>query len=309
MDESLGYEAFYRGAQQAAHKAMEDHGRADYDGFALHAGVAVEKLAKALLVSKNPIYIAEMRGSAEILFHLGGHRKSDKVRTIGASEAIGRLRMLDVLPVNRQLDLLIDLRNGVAHTSSTEQSKALLPVLAQTVESLILESDGSLADFWGRWTETSVAAIDQRRTQIERDVLVRVRQARHRFEDRFTGLPEGAKEKVLDAPHVGFDRMMVTNPTTSGGGRTIAFSVHSVTCPACKGAASVTLSPRSESPSSAILFLDAFTCRYCGLKLDTEEEILASGADVDAASLSHQVKAMLGFTSGYASYIGGSPAS
>ncbi|MGW3956674.1 hypothetical protein ACWEKM_38540 [Streptomyces sp. NPDC004752] len=106
MDASLTFESFLEGAKKAAHKAMDDHGRGEYDEFALHAGVAIERLAKAVLVSKNPVYIVEMRGSAEMLFHLGGHRTASKVRTIGAVEAISRVRTLGILPVDRQLDLL-----------------------------------------------------------------------------------------------------------------------------------------------------------------------------------------------------------
>ncbi|GHE44095.1 hypothetical protein GCM10018785_12120 [Streptomyces longispororuber] len=129
---------------------MDDHGRGEYDEFVLHAGVAIERLAKAVLISKNPIYIAEMKGSAEMLFHLGGHRTASKIRTIGAAEAIARLSMLDILPVDRQLDLLIELRNGVAHTTSDEQAKSLLPTLAGTVETLHAELGGPLKAFWGR---------------------------------------------------------------------------------------------------------------------------------------------------------------
>jgi hypothetical protein len=42
MDESLSYESFLEGAQRAAHKAMDNHARGDYDDFALFGGVAVE---------------------------------------------------------------------------------------------------------------------------------------------------------------------------------------------------------------------------------------------------------------------------
>ncbi|MFK0020448.1 hypothetical protein [Streptomyces sp. NPDC090798] len=42
---------------------MDEHGRREYDEFALQGGVAVEKLAKAVLVSKNPLYIAEIRNA------------------------------------------------------------------------------------------------------------------------------------------------------------------------------------------------------------------------------------------------------
>ncbi|MFI1948800.1 hypothetical protein ACH46F_33745 [Streptomyces virginiae] len=295
MDDSLGYEAFYNGAQKAAHKAMGDHGHGDFDGFALHAGVAVEKLAKALLVQKNPIYIVEMRGSAEMLFHLGGHRTSDKVRTIGAQEAVARLRTLKVLPADRQLDLLIDLRNGVAHATSGEQAKSLLPVLAQAVETLVLEADGKdVHRFWGRWADTARMAIDSKRTELERDVLVRVRQARHRFEDRFTGLPDGAKERVFPVPLPEKAGEMVIGPLILRNGQSITLAVDSVPCPACGGAASLMLAPIDESTTLKVMAPDAFKCRYCGLELNSPEEIEASGADLESSLLLHNITLLSG---------------
>ncbi|MGW4516417.1 hypothetical protein ACWEO4_31515 [Streptomyces sp. NPDC004393] len=95
MDDSLSFESFFEGAKKAAHRAMDDHGRTEYDEFALHGGVAFERLAKAVLVSKNPTYLVEMRtGNSDMLLHLGGDLdlEGKKVRTVGAKEAIERLR-------------------------------------------------------------------------------------------------------------------------------------------------------------------------------------------------------------------------
>lgn len=278
MDDSLGFGAFYEGARKAAHRAMEDHGRGDYDEFALHAGVAVEKLAKAVLVKKNPLYIAEMRGSAEMLFHLGGHREASKVRTIGAAEAIARLRTLNVLSAEPQLDLLIDVRNGVAHTTSGDQAKSLLPVLAQTVATLASAAQERDHRFWGRWTSAARMAIDAKRSQVERDVLVRIRQARHRFDDRFVGLPEGAKEQVLKAPQPG--EGMLIGPITLKHGDDILVAIASLVCPACGGRASAMLRPVSSSDTDTTVSPDSFQCRLCGLELNDLEEIKASKLDV-----------------------------
>ncbi|MEV0122659.1 integrase [Streptomyces sp. NPDC050703] len=72
MDDALSFESFLEGAKKAAHRAMDDHGRGEYDEFALHGGVAVEKLAKAVLVSMNPVYLLEMRnGNPDMLLYLG----------------------------------------------------------------------------------------------------------------------------------------------------------------------------------------------------------------------------------------------
>ncbi|WP_329343743.1 hypothetical protein OG252_45495 [Streptomyces sp. NBC_01352] len=79
---------------------MDDHGRGEYDEFALHGGVAVERLAKAVLVSKNPVYLLEMRnGNPDMLLYLCGHLEmsADKVRTVGAKDSL-RMRRSEMCP-------------------------------------------------------------------------------------------------------------------------------------------------------------------------------------------------------------------
>ncbi|GGS45429.1 hypothetical protein [Streptomyces violaceus] len=151
MSDSLSSESFFQGAKKAAHKAMDDHGRPEYDEFALHAGVAVEKLAKAVLVSKNPVYLVEPRNE-DMLLHFGGHLRMDegKVRTVGAKEAITRLRKIGVLQTDSDLDLLIAMRNGAAHaTPDSTLAKGMITPLARTIETLLgdlgetLEPSGS----------------------------------------------------------------------------------------------------------------------------------------------------------------------
>ncbi|WP_157845584.1 hypothetical protein [Kitasatospora phosalacinea] len=271
MDDSLSFATFIEGAQKAAHRAMEDHGRGDYDEFALHAGVAVEKLAKAVLVQKNPLYIVDMRGGAEMLFHLGGHRLARKVRTIGAAETLARLRMLDVSLPGPQLDLLIDMRNGVAHSVASSQAKSLLPTFAETVAALASEAAEDVERFWGRWTDTARTAVDDKSSQVERDVMIRIRQARHRFDDRFTGLPEGAKEQLLSARRTPESFDITTLPDS----RTAVIRYTPV-CPACGGQASTVFTLSTSTATTTIMNATAFACQLCGLELDGAEEIKAA---------------------------------
>ncbi|MEU1457624.1 hypothetical protein [Streptomyces avermitilis] len=274
MDDSLSFESFYEGAKKAAHRAMEDHGREEYDEFALHAGVAVERLAKAVLVSKNPIYIVEIKGnvSTDMLFHMGGHRKAKKVRTIGASEAISRLRTLEVLVLDKELDTLIDVRNGVAHTGNGDDAKAFLPILAKTVESLHGDLEGPLNAFWGRWTTAARMAVDNKRSKIYRDVQVRIRQAKHRYDDRFSDLPEHLRE-----------RLAVEQGALGGFG--VRFAENGIEieiremCPACRSAAHV-LSVNQGTEETPHFTAIALRCTMCYLKLATRDELEAAGVDV-----------------------------
>ncbi|MFD9509328.1 hypothetical protein [Streptomyces mirabilis] len=73
MDESLSYESFFEGANRSTQKAMDDHANREFDEFALHSGVAVERLAKAALVRVSPLYLVEMRNNnTDMLLYFGG---------------------------------------------------------------------------------------------------------------------------------------------------------------------------------------------------------------------------------------------
>ena len=248
---------------------MDDHARAEYDEFALHAGVAVEKLGKAVLVSKNPIYIAEMRGGVDMLFHLGGHQTARKVRTIGAGETISRLRALGALIPDTRLDLLIDLRNGVAHAANSEQARSLLPALAHSVKTLHESLSERIENFWGRWSDAAHLAIDEQQSQIHRDVQVRILQARHAFEDRFSGLPEGSLESYRSS------RPKTTKMTATEGGRTLAIN-NFQRCPACKGWADLLMRPTEISSNSITLVPNQISCTLCRLDLIGREELDAA---------------------------------
>ncbi|MFF2787487.1 hypothetical protein ACFVT6_12070 [Streptomyces sp. NPDC058049] len=280
MDDSLSFESFLEGARKAAHKAMDDHSRGEYDEFVLHAGVAIERLGKAVLVGKNPIYVAEMRGSAEMLFHLGGHRTASKVRTIGAAETISRLRTLQILPVDGQLDLLIDLRNGVAHSTGGEQGRALLATLAKSVQALHVGLTTPLTSFWGRWHSAVRIAIDHQRDQTEREVQVRIRQARNRFDDRFGNLPadllEGVQAPLRSRPSEWFPAGI--HKETGEPGPPMGW----FPCPACGNNALIVLAGQDEEPDRHGGF---FGCALCGLRLEGIEELQAAELSLPEGSV------------------------
>lgn len=277
MDASLSFESFFEGAKKAAHRAMDDHGRAEYDEFALHGGVAFERLAKAVLVSKNPTYLVEMRnGNSDMLLHLGGDLDLEvkKVRTVGAREAIERLRRLGVLPKDSQLDQLIDLRNGTAHTAVGDEAKTLLPALAENVETLLKHLRQPVTAFWGRWSSAVHVAVDKERDEIQRDVEIRIKQARHLFEDKFSGMPDDIKELVLSAPTAEEGKYWLGDMTVLNGSDVLMASSR-VKCPACTGVAMMTLVPTDRTGPRAALVPDGFICHLCGLNLQGREEMAA----------------------------------
>ncbi|WP_424570776.1 hypothetical protein [Streptomyces sp. CH-036] len=277
MDDSLSPGRFYRGAQQAARKAMDDHARGEYDEFALHGGVAIERLAKAVLASKNPTYLVEMRnGNSDMLLYFGGHVEItlDKVRTVGASEAIKRLRRVGILPDDLRLDRLIELRNGTAHTTVGDQAKSLLPTLLTTVAILLEDLGRESVMFWGSWNSAVLGSIDTQRSDIERDVGLRIRQARHRFEDRFAGFPEAARARALEEPSAKpypFDISHFRAPNEDH-----YYILATAECPACTGTAMLQMRPSRDLQNGNQMILESLHCPLCSLFLESAAEVEAA---------------------------------
>ncbi|MET7351558.1 hypothetical protein [Streptomyces mirabilis] len=276
MNDSLSSESFLRGAKKAAHRAMDEHGRREYDEFALQAGVAVEKLAKAVLAAKNPVYVAEIRNnSADMVMYLGGHVQLDeeKVRTVGATEAIKRLQKIGVLQKDPQLDLLIDMRNGAAHASpDSALAKGMISPLARTIETLLNDLGTPLDAFWERWTDPLKNAVNEQEDQVFRDVQLRITQARHAFEDRFKNLPPGSKERVLTAgphPTAGIDFV-----ATKASGVPV-FNASGGDCPSCGGPSMLTFEPTELTATGVHYWANGFTCSMCSFKVTGQDEMAA----------------------------------
>ncbi|MDX3434243.1 hypothetical protein PV664_35935 [Streptomyces sp. ME01-18a] len=257
---------------------MDDHGRPEYDEFAPHAGVAVEKLAKAVLASKNPVYVAEIRNnSADMLMHLGGHVRLDeeKVRTVGATEAIKRLRKIGVLATDGKLDTLIEMRNGAAHAApDSSLAQGMIFPFARTIETLLRDLGRPLDDFWGRWTNAVKDAVDEQRDAVSHNVQLRISQAKHRLEDRLEGLP--LPEEIRLGPETSGFSFFFGSPDPDAHGNIVSVT-GGAGCPACGRKAHVTVEPTPGKGSVAV----ALTCSWCQLVLNGQEEIEASEADLD----------------------------
>ncbi|WP_328673152.1 hypothetical protein [Streptomyces sp. NBC_00328] len=269
MNDSLSFESLFQGAEKAAHKAMDDHGRGEYDEFALHAGVAIERLAKAVLVKMNPLYIA----SGKVQF--GGPQKAAKIYTITVSEALTRLQSLNILKVSDQLRLLIEQRNGTVHASGDDESKSQIPTLATTIAAMLKHLNIPIDTFWGRWTSAINVAVNKQRSEIERDVQIRIRQARHRFDDRFKGLPQELKERAISLePHVitaAFDHFVEIDSKTFPS----SIMTPGPPCPSCTAETTLLFGMVDRSADQTQYAPDGITCHACRLSLDGFDEMAA----------------------------------
>ncbi|MES4909595.1 MULTISPECIES: hypothetical protein [unclassified Streptomyces] len=268
MDGSLSFESLLRGARKFAWSAHEAHGLGDEEVFLLHAGVSIERLAKAALVRKSPFLLMEMKGKDDTLFHLTGVRQATKLRTVGASQAISRLRDMAVLPrQDADLDQLIELRNGVAHLmASADEAFDGLTVFCrvtnQLLDHLVQEQDL----YWGSWSNLVSITLNDAQEKVERDVARRIEQARRLLKKRFDGLPEEALDSYVDTrPSVEYGLQV----SEKHGPKVFVPRL----CPACENLALVIAGPpyyiKRDEPGKS--FAEGFLCLVCRFALERHE--------------------------------------
>ncbi|WP_210586674.1 hypothetical protein [Streptomyces sp. GESEQ-35] len=275
MDIDKTFTGLISGAKKFAHSAMDAHANDDEEVFLLHAGVSVERLAKAVLAKKNPFLLMEMKGNDDVLFQFAGLEPATRVRTIGATQAIKRLKRLGVLPqaADPDLDELIELRNGVAHLSATPNgSFDGLAVFARTTTTL-LKAWGRYGAkrYWGphhRLVQLTLSEAIEKATRHFRQL---VEQARYRLAERTKGLPLAAQEAYVEA------RSM----RTADFGPDMRSFLLPHECPACHHHGALITGPivliMEDRPGEAAP--QQFLCRVCGLRLKTTEELAAARMD------------------------------
>jgi hypothetical protein len=281
MDSPVTFDRLFEGAKRFTRLAMEAHAEQDQEVFLLHAGVSVERLAKAALARVHATLLTEVNGKDDMLLHFAGavSKPPARLRTIGASTAIGRLRKMDVLPQKPSseadgLDGLIELRNGVAHLGTGDVEDYLGTFIA-TVDRLLSHLGQEAGAFWESWSDTAQVVLDDRADRLQKDVRLRMNQARHRFRTRFADLPEGAVDGVEQA--VGERGLIVVEV----GPQKALFQTLSQ-CPACeREAAALFLAVDKDSPLFDMeLTAEGLLCGLCGFRLASTDEVEAVGLPI-----------------------------
>ncbi|XXZ47385.1 hypothetical protein AAGT00_00035 (plasmid) [Streptomyces cavourensis] len=280
MDSPVTFDRLYEGARRFARLAMEAHAEEDQEVFLLHAGVSVERLAKAALARVHLTLLTEVNGKDDMLLHFAGALSTPpaRLRTISASTAIARLRKMDVLPQKQKsgieadnLDGLIELRNGVAHLG-TDNVEDYLATFVMTVDKLLQHLEQDRGFFWESWSDTVRVIQDDQAGRLQRDMRLRMDQARHRFRTRFGRLSEG----VVDGAAKGGSERGLTVVEVSPG-RALFRTLSQ--CPACdREAAFLFLGVDGNSLLFDLeLKTESFTCELCGFRLSGAEEVEAAG--------------------------------
>ncbi|MBL1104953.1 hypothetical protein JK361_10160 [Streptomyces sp. 5-8] len=265
------FEGLYPGARRFAHTAMEAYTKGDQEVFLLHAGISIERLAKAVLAQRSPLLLMELKGSEDVLFQFAGLEEPHRVRTIGAAAAIKRCQRLDLLPTVRDDPAieLIELRNQVAHlVLQDDDSFDALAVFARTTNSLLSSSGLSELRHWDKWADMIELTLNNALEKAVRDFQRKVAAARYHLEGRFAGMPSSSLDAFVMA-------MSFTWPRVYTATREIHMPQE---CPACSNLGRaifgrILLVKRDQPAQSRP---EGFSCQVCGLMLWTLEELEAA---------------------------------
>ncbi|MGW3960467.1 hypothetical protein ACWED2_11655 [Amycolatopsis sp. NPDC005003] len=171
----------------------------DHAKVALMAPMAVELLGKATLWRENPVLLVQLTDRHEaslFLLATAPDLGAKGVKTIGLQIVLTRLvKLLGDLPVAKDRQTrMVEVRNGAVHVGTGEQSRhVLLDCLA--VVGVLLERLGiERAAFLDPHLGTVDVLLDERKTEVSRQVATKMAKARYRL----TRLEESLGESAFD---------------------------------------------------------------------------------------------------------------
>lgn len=283
--------SLYATAKRFAGLAINDFVAENWPEFFLHAGTAIEHLAKSRLAGVHPALLMDVErdgaGLNGLLWAVGAQdyfvpsgTKFGRVRTISGTAALKRLsriRAAEHLDLER-LEDLIELRHGAAHLGQGAPSEAgsAIVLLDATVRELHRNFTGRAPD----------AFFDY----LARDVISK---ARAKWDDVVTKTvaDKRARASKLFAQRYGSDPKQLTaiRAAVVSQPRNTASTVLS-RCPVCdsqgylEGSASGDIEVDADVSDGEAFYYggfvfylhpDAFRCGVCGLHLTGREELLA----------------------------------
>jgi len=259
-----------------AQSALQGLPSGDTDTFALHAGIALEHLAKAMLATQHPVLVAA--DDFDSLLHASGHSTMAQratMRTITVTAAVRRAgRFVPQLQnLQSELDVLCDARNGIAHLAHAGQDSDLLVPFLKGCE-LLRDALGLDRDaFWGEFVSVVDEALQASVDKAKLHVANALGSARVEFEKRYAHLDADARDGVIHAIEAGYDPEK--------------YEEHIIECPSCgspalaSGAVETRWEQDDEDSFSflATFFPGHLRCRACDLELDGDDELRAAGVE------------------------------
>lgn len=195
--------ALILGAERWIREAVDAWTEDDHGKVALTAPIAVELLGKATLWRENPVLLVPLSDKHEASLFLLATRPdlaSKDVRTIGLLLVMNRLiKLLGDLPVTKERrQRIVDMRNGAVHAGAAEESRYVL-LDCLTIIGVLLQRLGlERKAFFGSRVWTVEALLEQRKTEVSRQVADKMAKARARLSRLEDTLGEAAFLKATD---------------------------------------------------------------------------------------------------------------
>jgi hypothetical protein len=264
---------------------MEAYSADDWETCATHAAVALELMAKAVLVAVHPILIADFRDFDSVLFlsGQGAARTIHTIRTAGCDETLKRV--VRVVPGLRPESLrpILEARNGVMHLLGADRrlvNAAMAPWI-HGMDELARYLSLSAQSVFGNQAETAASIGAQSLQDSQIRVAGKLIRARETLEERFGSLSPRGRDGALAAIDAAY--------------QLIAYDETLVQCPACERQAKLVGHhelagwhvdyddegyPQSRWPE-VYLYPEQLACLVCALRLDGEDELTAAGVSLE----------------------------
>lgn len=276
-------------ASYHAHRALDDFTKESNAEAvaALHAGIAVEHLAKCYLATVSPVLIAARNCDFDTLLHLSGKSSLAKsqphtMQTVGGDEACKRVqRLLPGLRLTDSVTLIFIVRNSVSHLGVRYDVRQVIRSMVRVADYLLEAVDCDREWFWGNKLNIVDALRDENISEQLAILSVKFEAARRYLERSLRNLTPAEQEmyKTIATARNQFHGVDYAQPYT---------------CPVC-GSQGALLCHREYEfidaeaiEDSYRIFTEAvaypfeFSCGVCDLSLDQ--------GDMEAAGMPAEVE-------------------
>jgi len=274
------YKSLLDSALHHAHIALADFTKDmnEMATSAIHAGIAVEHLAKCYLAIQHPILLADKGCDVDTMLHLVGKGELAKtppysIKTVGAAEACKRVKyLLAEFRFNEQVDgFLFNARNSAGHLGIAIDVRKAIRTMVHLADPLLAAIGYDRAKFWGNKLPAVDTLHDETISELQAILQVKYEAARNSLASALEGLDA--------AQQAAFKMIMVAKGRDSTSDYEEPYP-----CPVCQTQGWLICSRDYEvvndeaSPEGfSIIFNEPvayplmFRCGVCGLELDESE--------------------------------------
>src|SRR5258708_26827046 len=169
----------------------------------LHAGIAVEHLAKCYLASIHPVLLAEKGCDLDTLLRLVGKGELARtsaygIKTVGGVEAFRRVRyLLPEFRFNDQADgFLFSVRNSVGHLGLASDVRKAMRIMVSLIDPLLTAAGYDRTMFWSNRILTVDTLRDETMDEMQATLRMKYEAARQHLESLLAGLDSAARETL-----------------------------------------------------------------------------------------------------------------